>query len=107
MVEHDAHPSKKQRHFYHRHHTLRFKQQSIPATEPSLIGQLAPFDQAEDANPERSPKPVGRSHVDEFLDHSIIAICEEVAARDGYTNSSIDTWALEMFRGCVEECMVG
>lgn len=103
----NAHPSKKQRQSYGRHHTLQFKQRTLPGTEPTLLGQHPPLDEAEDSNLKRGPKPVGRSQADDFLDYSIISICEEVAARDGIANSAIDTWALETFRGCVEECMTG
>jgi hypothetical protein len=107
MADYDAPASKKQRQFYHRHHSLQFKQQSLPGTEPALVGQLASPGQGEDRALERSLKPAGRSQVDDFLDNSIISICEEVAARDGIVNSSIDRWALETFRGVVEECMRG
>lgn len=107
MANYDAHPSKKQRQLYHRHHTLQFKQQSIPGIEPALIGQIPLFDQAEDTDVEQGPKAIGRSQVDDFLDHSIVSICEQVAARDGFAHATVDTWALEMFRGCVEECMRG
>jgi hypothetical protein len=75
--------------------------------EPALFAQVPLLDDAEGAASEGLPKPVGRSQVDDFLDRSIISICEEVAARDGITDSSIDTWALERFRACVEECMAG
>lgn len=107
MADYNAHPSKKQRQFYHRHHTLQFKQQSLPGTESALVGHMSRPDQAEERTSERGPKPVARSQVDDFLDHSIVSICEEVAAKEKIANSSIDTWALEIFRGCVEECMRG
>ena len=107
MANCDSHPSKKQRQFYHRHHTLHFKQQSLPGTEPALSGHIASPEQEEGAMLEGGPKPVGRSQVDDILDRSIVSICEEVAASGGITGSSIDTWTLEMFRGCVEECMTG
>jgi hypothetical protein len=107
MADYDAHPSKKQRQFYHRHHTLQFKQQSLTGTEPALFGQLPPLEEAEPASSDHGPKPVGRSEIDDFLIHSLVSICEKVAIRDGIQNSSIDTWALETFRGCVEECMIG
>jgi hypothetical protein len=107
VIDNDAHPSKKQRQFYHRHHTLQFKQQSLPGVEPALFAQVPLLGDVEGAASEGLPKPIGRSQVDDFLDRSIISICEEVAARDGITDSSIDTWALERFRGCVEECMAG
>ena len=103
----DAHPPKKQRQFYHRHHTLQVKQQSVPGIEPALVAQLPLLEEAETLPSDRGPKPVGRSEIDDFLDYSIISICKEVADRDGVTNSSIDSWALEMFRGHVEECMRG
>ncbi len=105
MADYDSHPPKKQRQFYHRHHTLQFKQKSLAGTEPVLIAQLSPPGEAETSPSDRGPKPVGRSGIDVFLDHSIISICEQVATREGITNPSIDSWALEMFRGHVEECM--
>jgi hypothetical protein len=107
MADYDAPASKKQRQFYHRHHSLQFKQQTLPGTEPALVGHLRSASQGEDGGSERSPKPVGRSQVDDFLDHSIISICEKVAARDGIVNPSIERWALETFRAAVEECMRG
>lgn len=108
MADYDPHPSKKQRQFYHHHHTLQFKQQGLPCTEPTIVRQLPIVQQpGEDEQTEPDLKPIGRSQIDDLLDHSIVSICEEVAARDGITRSSIDTWALETFRGCVEECMRG
>jgi len=107
VADYNAPASKKQRQFYHRHHSLQFKQQSLLGTEPALVGQLNFPGQGEDIALERSPKPAGRSQVDDFLDHSIVSICKEVAAREGIVSSSIDIWALETFRGVVEECMSG
>jgi hypothetical protein len=72
-----------------------------------LLGDIPTLDQADGTTLGLGPRPVGRSQIDDFLHHSIVSIWEQVAAREGITNSSIDTWALEMFRGCVEECMMG
>jgi hypothetical protein len=105
MANYDAHPPKKQRQFYHRHHTLQFKQQNLAGTEPALVAQLPLLDEAESSLEDPGPKAVGRSEIDEFLNHSIVSICQQVAAREGFASSSIDSWALEMFRGHVEECM--
>ena len=107
MAGYDAYPTKKQRQSYHRHHTLRVKQQSLAGTEPALLAHLPLLDDAGSPSPDPGPKPVGRSEIEGFLDHSIISVCQEVAAREGFANSSIDTWALETFRGHVEECMRG
>lgn len=108
MADYNPHPSKKQRQLYHRHHTLQFKQQGLPGTEPAIVRQLPILQQpGEGEQSERGLKPIGRSQIDDLLDHSIVSICEEVAARERITHSSIDIWALETFRGCVEECMRG
>lgn len=102
----DAHPLKKRRQFYHRHHALQLKQQSLPGTEPALFGQVPPPDHKEETGSDCGQTLAGRSQIDGFLEHSIVSICEDVVARDGIANAAIETWALETFKGCVEECMI-
>lgn len=84
MPEHDLHPSKKQRQTYHRHHSIHYKPQTVPAAEPAIIEQHA---------------------LDKLLIDAIKVICEEQGARDGVQNSVIESLALEAFRNATEECL--
>ena len=119
------HPAKRLRRPYTHHHAFRFKQQSLPGTEPTLHARqtISTVDNSRDATGVSTSSngvtvTAGPSQVEEYLDHTIILICEGVVADEIDSGSesvgqglnvagqeAIDTWALEIFRGCVEECM--
>ena len=104
-VDNVTQPSKKARISYHRHHSFHFKQQNLPGTEPALLGQVpTAYEENETTSPHRSA-PSGQSEVDDFLNHSILSICQQVAVRDGIPGPRIESWALEQIRSAAEECM--
>jgi hypothetical protein len=84
ILEDNAHPSKKRRRSYHRHHSLRGKPQIVPLAEPAIIEQQS---------------------LDKLLVDAIKVICEEQGVRRGVQDPVIESLALEAFRNATEECL--